>query len=162
EPTLPPPSGGVPGPAADDNDKTEPRELPTQIRPLPIALPTAPPGPLTGAFFAALPPRNRAAVLQRFRRRMVVTGAPAVRRGQAVVVGGRLDLHAERPDGVPIALGTIGPGDFIGEASLLTGGPAAAAAVAAADSELLVLAAEDFHDVIRSFPALRVELEVVA
>jgi hypothetical protein len=168
EPTLPPPSAGVPRPAADDdNDKTEPREMPTRVRPPSIAPPTAATGPLAGAFFAPLPPRTRAAVLQRFRRRMVTTGATVIRRGEAghgliVVVRGRLDLHAERPDGVPIALGTIGPGDFIGELSLLAGGPAAAAVVAAADSELLVLAAEDFQDLIRSFPALRSELEAVA
>jgi hypothetical protein len=168
EPTLPPPPAGVPRPGADDdNDRTEPRELPTRLRPPSIAPPTAATGPLTGAFFAPLPPRNRAAVLQRFRRRMVTTGATVIRRGEAghglvVVVRGRLDLHAERPDGVPIALGTIGPGEFIGEASLLASGPAAAAVVAAADSELLVLAAEDFLDIIRSFPALRAELEAVA
>jgi cyclic nucleotide-binding protein/tetratricopeptide repeat protein len=168
EPTLPPPSGGVPRPAADDdNDKTEPREMPTRVRPPSIAPPTAATGPLAGAFFAPLPPRNRAGVLQRFRRRMITTGATVIRRGEAghglvVVVRGRLDLHAERADGVPIALGTIGPGEFIGEASLLAGEPATDAVVAAVDCELLVLAAEDFHDVIRSFPALRVELEAVA
>jgi hypothetical protein len=168
EPTLPPPAGGVPRPGTDaDNDKTEPREMPTRVRPPSIAPPTAATGPLTGAFFALLPPRHRAAVLQRFRRRMVTTGATVVRRGEAghgliVVVRGRLDLHAERADGVPIALGTIHPGEFIGEASLLAGGPAAAAVVAAADCELLVLAAEDFLDVVRSFPALRTELEAVA
>lgn len=169
EPTVPLPAG-LPRPSADadnDNDKTETRELPTRVRPPSIAPPTATAGPLAGAFFAPLPPGNRAGVLQRFRRRMVTTGAPVIRRGEVghglvVVVRGRLDLHAERPDGVPIALGTIGPGEFIGEASLLDGGPATEVVVAAADSELLVLAAEDFHDVIRSFPALRAELEALA
>jgi hypothetical protein len=168
EPTLPPPSAGVPRPGADDDSaKTEPRDMPTRVRPPSIAPPTAATGPLTGAFFAPLPPRNRAAVLQRFRRRMVTTGATVIRRGEAghglvVVVRGRLDLHAERADGVPIALGTIGPGEFIGEASLLAGGPAPAAVVAAADSELLVLTDDDLLDIIRSFPALRDELEAVA
>jgi hypothetical protein len=168
EPTLPPPPGGVPRLGGDDdNDQTEPREMPTRMRPTSIAPPTAAIGPLAGAFFALLPPRHRPAVLQRFRRRMIATGTSAIRRGEAghglvVVVRGRLDLHAERADGVPIALGAIGPGEFIGEASLLAGGPSAAEVVAAADSELLVLAAEDFHDVIRAFPALRGELEAVA
>ncbi|HEX3766156.1 MAG TPA: cyclic nucleotide-binding domain-containing protein [Kofleriaceae bacterium] len=167
EPTLPPPPGGVPRPADDDNDKTEPREMPTRVRPPSIAPPTAATGPLAGAFFAPLPPRNRAAVLQRCRRRMIGTGTSVIRRGEAdhglvIVVRGRLDLHAERADGVPIALGAIGPGEFIGEASLLAGRPAAADAIAAADCELLVLAADDFQDVVQSFPALRAELEAVA
>jgi hypothetical protein len=166
-PLRPPPGDAPPAGADDDNDRTEPRGMPTRVRPPSIAPPTAATGPLAGAFFALLPPRNRGAVLQRFRRRMIATGAPVIRRGEAghglvVVVRGRLDLHAERADGVPIALGAIGPGEFIGEASLLAGGPAAAEVVAAADSELLVLAAEDFHDVVRAFPALRAELEAVA
>ena len=98
---------------------------------------------------------------------MIGTGTPVIRRGEAghglvIVVRGRLDLHAERADGVPIAIGAIGPGEFIGEASLLSGGPAATDAIAAADCELLVLAAGDFEDVVRAFPALRVELEAVA
>jgi CRP-like cAMP-binding protein len=168
EPTLPPPAGGVPRASTDDdNDKTAPRDLPTRVRPPSIAPPTAATGPLAGAFFAPLPPRNRAAVLQRCRRRLIATGTPVIRRGEAghglvIVVRGRLDLHAERDGGAPLALGAIGPGEFIGEASLLADAPAAAQVVAAVDSELLVLAADDFHDVVRSFPALRAELEAVA
>ena len=132
-----------------------------------IAPQTAATGPLSGEFFAPLPPRNRAAVLQRFRRRMVTPGTSVIRRGETahglvVVVRGRLDVQVERPGGARLALEAIGPGEFVGEASLLARAPAIADVVAGADAEILVLAADDFHDVISSFPALRSELEAVA
>lgn len=167
DPTLPPVPGAAPRSAVIDDEKTEPRELPVGARPPAIAPATLATGPLAGAFFAPLPPRNRGAVLQRFRRRIVPAGTPVIRRGDAghgliVVVRGRLDLGATRADGTPVALGAIGPGEFVGEASLLAGGPAAADAVAGTDSELLVLAPDDFRDVVRAFPALGAELEAVA
>jgi hypothetical protein len=166
EPTLPPPPE-VPGLAVIEDEKTLPRELPARGRPPSIAPPTAVTGPLAGAFFAPLPPRNRAAVLQRFRRRIAPIGTLVIRRGDTghglvVVVRGRLDLHADRADGARVALGAIGPGEYVGEASLLAGAPAAASAVAGVDSELLVLPADDFHDLTSSFPALRTELASVA
>jgi hypothetical protein len=191
EPTFPPPDG-VPRDSASDDEKTEPRDMPIRVRAprpraaLPLAAPAEPPGPpplasirsialqttatgpLAGAFFAPLPPRNRAAVLQRFRRRIVAPGTPVIQRGETghglvVVVRGRLDVQvAHAAAGSPRALGAIGPGEFIGEVSLLARAPAAADVVAGADAEILVLAADDFYDVISSFPALRSELEAVA
>jgi hypothetical protein len=167
EPTLPPPPArAVPRLGALEDEKTQPRELP-RARPPSIAPPTAATGPLAGAFFAPLPPRNRASVLQRFRRRIVPAGATVIRRGETghgliVVVRGRLELRTERTDGVPIPLGAIAAGEFIGEASLLARAPAAAQVIAETDAELLVLSPEDFYDVTSAFPALRSELEAVA
>jgi hypothetical protein len=187
EPTLPPPPGRAgpsllqpvraapppppqPGRAAPsgvlEDEKTEPRELP-RARPPSIAPATAATGPLAGAFFAPLPPRNRAAVLQRFRRRIVPAGATVIRRGETghglvVVVRGRLELHAEREGGARVGLGAVDAGEYIGEASLLARVPAAVHVIAETDAELLVLAPDDFHDVVNAFPALRNELESVA
>jgi hypothetical protein len=167
DPTLPPTPGAAARPTAIDDEKTEPRDLPVRARPPSIAPLTPATGPLAGAFFAPLPPPSRGAVLQRFRRRIVPAGTVVIRRGDidhdlVVVVRGRLELHAERPDGARIALGAFGPGEFAGEASLLAQTPAAADIVAGLDAALLVLAAEDFRDVTRAFPALRAELEAVA
>lgn len=166
DPTLPPPGSSTPSRTIED-EATEPRELPTRVRPPSIAPPTVATGPLAGAFFAPLPPRNRAAVLQRFRRRIVAAGTAVIRRGETghglvVVVRGRLELHAEGEGGAPIALGAIEPGEFIGEASLLARAPAAAEVTAGTDAELLVLSADDFHDVTRAFPGLRAEIEATA
>ena len=170
EPTLLPSTRAVAAPATVEDEKTQPRDISNRARPpaLPREVPPPPAtGPLTGAFFAPLPPRNRGAVLQRFRRRIAPAGAIVIRRGETghgliVAVRGRLELHAERAGGVRVALGAIAAGEFIGEASLLARTPAAAQVVAGTDAELLVLAADDFYDVASAFPALRSELERVA
>jgi CRP-like cAMP-binding protein len=150
-----------------EDELTEPREMPLRTRPPSIAPPTAATGPLTGAFFVPVPPRHRAAVLQRFRRRMAAHGTTVIQRGETghglvVVVHGLLELHAARPDGAPIVLGAIAAGEYVGEASLLARAPAATDVVAAVDSELLVLGEADFHDVVGSYPALRTELRQIA
>jgi hypothetical protein len=158
---------GVPRGGIVDDEKTSPRELPIRGRPPSIAQPTTATGPLASAFFAPLPPHNRAAVLQRFRRRMVAIGTTVIRRGEAghglvIVVRGRLELHADRSDGVRISLGALGPGDHVGEVGLLARAPAAAQVTAAVDSEIVVLAASEFYEVIAAFPALWAELKSVA
>jgi hypothetical protein len=158
---------GVPGGGSVEDEKTSPRELPTRTRPPSIVQPTAATGPLASAFFAPLPPHNRAAVLQRFRRRMVPIGTTVIRRGEAghglvIVVRGRLELHADRSDGVQISLGAIGPGDYIGEVGLLARAPSAIQVVAAVDCELVVLAASEFYEVTAAFPVLWAELKSVA
>jgi hypothetical protein len=187
DPTLPPRTGPVPRSSGED-ETTEPRDLPARTRPpligrapsppavpagplhsvLPsIAAQTAAPGPRASAVFAPVPPQSRTAVLQRFRRRMAATGMTVIRRGESghglvLLVRGRLELHGVRADGSLVALGSIGPGDYIGEVSLLAHAPAATQVVAATESEILVLAAADFYEVTGAFPALWAELKDVA
>ena len=76
-----------------------------------------------------------------------------------LVVRGRLELRA--PAAIH-AVAAIGPGDYVGEASLLARGPAAWHVVATVDSELLVLGPDDFHDIVGAFPALAAELRATA
>jgi hypothetical protein len=167
DPTLPPPLAGVPRRRAVDDEKTLPRELPLRARPPSIAPPTHATGPLASALFLPVPPRNRAAVLQRFRRKMVAIGTTVIRRGETghglvLVVSGRLDQHAESADGARVSLGEVAAGDHVGEVSLLAHAPAPAYVVAIADSELLVLDAAEFYELVGTFPTLRAELEHVA
>jgi hypothetical protein len=167
DPTLPPRSGGVPPARPVEDEKTAPRERPARARPPSIAPPTTATGPLASAFFAPVPPHNRAAVLQRFRRRMAASGMTVIRRGETghglvIVVRGRLELHADRADGSVVVLEAIAPGEYVGEVGLLARAPAAAQVVAAAESELLVLAAAEFYEITGAFPALWAELKGVA
>jgi hypothetical protein len=169
DPTLPPRSSGADEPVLDErsDERTEPREQPTRLRPPSIASPTPATGPLASAFFAPVPPHNRSAVLQRFRRRMAASGMTVIRGGETghglvLVVRGRLELQAERTDGSSIVVGSIAPGEYIGEASLLARAPASVHVVAATESELLVLAAPDFYEVTGAFPALWSALEMSA
>jgi CRP/FNR family transcriptional regulator, cyclic AMP receptor protein len=160
EPTLP--STGE-----ADHDDTQPRSLAARGLPPPTASPSAASGPLAGAFFVPVPAPDRAAILARFRRRLVANGTVVIRRGEVghgliVVVRGRLELRGERPGGAAISLGIITAGDYIGEAGLLARAPAAAQIEAAEDSELLVLAAADFYPIVARFPALSAELTATA
>lgn len=169
EPTLLP----APSDSSVDDEATRPREAPgagpadVRRRPPSIAPPTTATGPLSGAFFARVPPRSRTAVLQRFRRGIVAAGTPVIERGETghglmVVVRGLLEIHAERADGTLVVVGAIAPGEYTGEASLLTRTPAPASAVAAVDSEVIVLSESDFYEVTGTFPALWIELKAVA
>ena len=90
-----------------------------------------------------------------------------IRRGESghglvLVLRGRLELHGERADGSRVMLGAIGPGDYVGEVSLLARAPASAQVVAAVESEILVLAAHDFYEITGAFPTLWAELRSVA
>jgi hypothetical protein len=150
-----------------DDETTRPRDLPFRARPPSIAPPTTATGPLAGAFFVLVPPRNRASVLHRFRRRLAASGTTVIEHGEighglVIVVRGRLEIHARRSDGVVVVVGAIAAGEYIGEASLLTRTAAPATVVAAVDSEIMVLAESDFYEVTGAFPALWIELKRVA
>jgi CRP-like cAMP-binding protein len=73
------------------------------------------------------------------------TGAPVVRQGDAgdslfVVVEGRVEVSVHARGGGPEQrLATLGPGDYFGEMSLLTGAPRSATIRAAEETRLVVL-----------------------
>ena len=126
-------------------------------------------GPLGGAFFSPIPLEARAGVLARFVPRRVAAGAIVIRQGEVgrplfVVIDGELELRVERLErpGVPISLGTLGAGEFIGEGSLLTRTPAAAQVVARTATELLELAPTVFYELAAAYPALWAALKAVA
>ncbi|HSK02446.1 MAG TPA: cyclic nucleotide-binding domain-containing protein [Kofleriaceae bacterium] len=145
-----------------DDDQTQPRDLPMGVR---GARPPGldPPGPtarslLAFPFFAPLPVERRAAVLSRFSRRSVPPRTVVIRQGQVtpalvLVASGQLDVRAERA-GAVIDLGTVGPGEHIGEAALLARAPAPATVASATEAELLLLAPRDFYELTGTFPAL--------
>ncbi len=145
-----------------DDDQTRPRDLPMGVRGArPAGLDA--PGPtarslLAFPFFAPLPAERRAAVLARFSRRSVPPRTVMIRQGQVtpalvLVASGRLDVRAERA-GAVIDLGTVGPGEHIGEAALLARAPAPATVSSATEAELLLLAPRDFYELTGAFPAL--------
>jgi hypothetical protein len=153
----------------DDDDQTRPRDLPMGVRgarPSGLDAP-APgldaPGPtarslLAFPFFAPLPAERRAAVLSRFSRRSVPPRTVVIRQGQVtpalvLVASGRLEVRAERA-GEVIDLGTVGPGEHIGEAALLARAPAPATVSSATEAELLLLPPRDFYELTGAFPAL--------
>ncbi len=142
------------------------QELP-RFKPPSIAPATHATGALESGLFAPVPPRNRVALLQRFRRRIAAIGTTVIRRGETghglvLVVRGQLDVHAERADGARVSLEAIGAGDYVGEIGLVARAPATAYVVAVAESELLVLDAADFYEVAGQFPLLWAAVAAVA
>jgi hypothetical protein len=169
EPTLPPAAvvPDLPDPPVARRPEGPPPPPPPRSKPPSIAPPSSASGPLTTALFAPVPPQHRAALLARFRRRQVPAGTTVIWRGEVghglvLVLRGRLELHAAGAERLLAVIGSVGPGDYVGEASLLARTAASAHVVAAVDSELLVLGAHDFYEVTATFPALAAELRATA
>lgn len=72
---------------------------------------------------------------------------------------GKLEICIPDHGGKEIRLAVMGPGDFVGEISLLDGGPRTATARAIGEVEVLALNRQDFHNCITRFP--EVALKVV-
>jgi CRP/FNR family cyclic AMP-dependent transcriptional regulator len=56
-------------------------------------------------------------------------------------------------------LRTVGPGDFVGEISLIMGAPHSATVVATSPVRALALSESDFSQVLRDIPSIRAKLE---
>jgi CRP-like cAMP-binding protein len=75
-----------------------------------------------------------------------------------VIVSGHLKVVTSDAEGHDTALNIIGPGEVVGEVSLLDGGPRSATVVAVDPSELLVIRREPFLHLLESSPKIAVKL----
>lgn len=87
---------------------------------------------------------------QRTSRHRFAVGEALIRQGEAgdrfyVIASGRVSVRTEQ-DGVTREVTTLGPGDYFGEAALLTGQPRNATVVALEAVETLSLGQEDFRE----------------
>jgi aquaporin Z len=90
-------------------------------------------------------------------------GTVLLREGEAankayVVERGELEVRKRDESGVERVLGTLGPGDWVGEMALLLNLPRSATVVATRDSELRAVTAENFAHVISEHPEETVRL----
>jgi CRP-like cAMP-binding protein len=111
----------------------------------------------TSELFARLGDEDRAALLARFTTALVPVGTHVITRGAendhlAVIISGRC---AVRGDGPEI---TLGPGDVLGEMSLLSRRPAVADVVATEATAMLRLARGEFEAIAVKYPALLAEV----
>ena len=109
-------------------------------------------------FFRDVGAATIAEVARVLRQREVTAGTTLMRRGQAgdcmyFLVSGEIEVELEPK---PIRMG---PGGFIGEIALITGGPRSATVVATRRSELLVLDVVDFHELAVRHPELTLAIE---
>ncbi|MGB0846246.1 MAG: Crp/Fnr family transcriptional regulator [Thiolinea sp.] len=69
-----------------------------------------------------------------------------------VVLDGRLKVTAIGSEGRQTLLAFLGPGDFVGELSLLDDGPRSATVQAVEDTQTLLVTQDVFHRFVESFP----------
>ena len=101
-----------------------------------------------GAWFAALSPELRQAILSRARVRHVSRGTLLVRRGNHAsewvgVASGALRLGTDLSDGRSFTLDLLGPGDWYGDIELLDGGHCSLEMRAHVNSTLLLVCKHD-------------------
>jgi CRP-like cAMP-binding protein len=101
-------------------------------------------------------------VVQKVSRRRVAQGRTIATQGEPaaeffVIRAGQVKAISPR-DGGSAVLRTLAPGDFFGEAALLTGEPYAASYVAEDDVELYTLCKEAFQEAIQTSPSFKEQL----
>ncbi|HWQ15488.1 MAG TPA: mechanosensitive ion channel family protein [Roseiflexaceae bacterium] len=102
------------------------------------------------------------ALAERVQVRLYAAGETLVRQGGpgdtfCILRSGRVRVDVDDAPGdgaAPLTVNHLGPGDFFGELGLLTGAPRAATVVAEEDSEVLVVAREDFAPLLHANPEL--------
>jgi CRP-like cAMP-binding protein len=118
--------------------------------------------PATG-FLAALSPEDRAAVLSRSGQRRFRAGACLMHEGQAgteviLLVSGRVKITYLTSEGREIVLDFRGPGELLGELSVIDGGPRSSTVEAMEPVEALAIAAADFKALMNTRPGIAVAL----
>jgi CRP-like cAMP-binding protein len=105
--------------------------------------------------FQALQPSDLDAILARAMVRRVLRGEMIRRRGDpgsgmVIIVSGRVRISLVSEDGREVTLTVLGPGDVLGEMTLLDGGECSADATAQEDCVLLALERTQFLRLLRS------------
>lgn len=116
--------------------------------------------------FQALQPTELDTVLAQLVVRRAERGDALLRRGDAgpgaiVLVSGRVRVGATSADGREVTLGILGPGDVLGEMSLLDGEEVSADATALEDCTLLIIERGRFMRLLRSSSDLCLRLMAV-
>lgn len=78
-----------------------------------------------------------------------------------IIRHGKIAIVCPDASGRELPLAILGTGDFLGELSLLDGGPRTATARALVDSHLLCIGRDDFHKFIRACPSSAIHMMTV-
>ncbi|MBC7545890.1 MAG: mechanosensitive ion channel [Candidatus Sericytochromatia bacterium] len=114
-------------------------------------------------FLRVLPAESLVALADHISREVWSAGETVFQEGAAgdslyVVLDGALRVEAHSPEGEPVALGELGPGNVIGEMSLLTGEPRSASIVCQSDVTLLRLPKAALQPRLQAHPELLSEI----
>jgi CRP-like cAMP-binding protein len=119
------------------------------------------------ALLAAIHPKNRQDMMTRFEARTFEKGDVLVRQGQEakglyLIASGTVQVSATDNDGDWVVLAELGPGDVVGEISLVLRRPATADVIAIHPTVALELTRGRFQEAIRENPGLLAELYELA
>lgn len=115
-------------------------------------------------FFSALPPRHARWLAENLRAEDILAGAILFREGEHgdrfyIVIQGEIEIFKEFADGGDQVIAVRGPGEYVGEMSLLSAnGRRTAGARAATDGEVLVMTRADFDALLHRHPPLGYEM----
>ena len=119
------------------------------------------------AILSAVPDRDRADLMNRFKARTFEPGELLIREGGDteglfLIASGSVDVTGKDADGDRLRIAELGPGDVVGEISLVLRRPATADVVATHPTVTLELTREEFHRAIKDHPTLLNELYELA
>lgn len=113
--------------------------------------------------FAGLSQKNLKQVANLCKTRTFKKDEYLVRQGDEglgifIITKGRVKVEKKVADGKTLEMATHGPGEFIGEMSVLDGSVRTADVVAVMDCECLVLLSWDFKSLMKSYPEIALEI----
>lgn len=87
---------------------------------------------------------------------VVEQGSPGV--GLFIITAGKVKIVKTTKSGEQLEIATHGPGEFIGEMSVLDGAVRTASVVAVEDTECYAIVSWDFNSLMRSYPEIALEI----
>lgn len=120
-----------------------------------------------GAILGAVAPEDRQKLMNRFEARRFKAGESLVTAGEQIeglflIASGAVQVLGKDADGDALELARLGPGDVVGEISLVLRRPATADVVATHQTVALELTREQFQSAIKEHPELLSELYELA
>jgi CRP-like cAMP-binding protein len=119
------------------------------------------------SILAAVDPTERQVLMDRFETRTFSAGDRLVTHGEEggglfLIASGTVTVSSEDADGDRIQITDLGPGDVVGEISLVLRRPATADVTAVHHTVALELSREKFQEAIKEYPSLLSELYELA
>lgn len=108
--------------------------------------------------FQGLTPAQLAQVSSRLYSRLFPAGSNIITADQPgevvyIIRSGTLKIHIEQVDGADVILALLGPGDIVGEMSLIDSSGRSASVVTLEESQLIWMGGETFQELLRNIPA---------
>lgn len=75
-----------------------------------------------------------------------------------IIISGKVKICIYTEDGQEQIVATLGPGDYFGEMSLMTGEPRSASVITTEDSEMFSLHKNDFDVILEKFPSISISM----